>query len=42
VPPLQTEPAGHWGPHVPQFSALFMTFTQAPPAHIVSPAPQLV
>ena len=41
TPPLHTEPAGHWFPHEPQFSALLRVSTQAPPEHCVSPAPQL-
>jgi hypothetical protein len=41
TPPLQTEPAGHALPHVPQLSALLIVSTQAPPEHWVSPPPQL-
>jgi hypothetical protein len=40
VPALQTEPAGHALPHVPQFSALVIVSTHAPSEHSVSPVPQ--
>ena len=38
---MHTDPAGHALPHVPQLSALLITFTHAPTAHAVSPAAQL-
>src|SRR5262245_32318149 len=41
VPPLHTEPAGHWLPHEPQLSALLVVFTHAPVEHSVSPVPHI-
>ena len=37
APALQTDPPGQALPHAPQFSALFVTSTQAPFGHRVSP-----
>jgi hypothetical protein len=37
APALQTDPAGQALPHAPQFSALFVTSTQAPFEHCISP-----
>jgi hypothetical protein len=41
TPALHTEPAGHALPQAPQFSALFIVSTHAPPVHCVSPPAQL-
>jgi hypothetical protein len=41
VPPLQTEPAGHWVPQPPQLRAFIVVSTHAPSEHSVSLPSQL-